>query len=129
MSSSYEADHCSDGTNSSVLSLMSGLLYSFNSSTHLSPGATAQHKHKDDVTLPSRSCVAVFICLLCCVAWSAICSVVRRKATHCLLFPRLGMFNTNNNKHNLCAHLIRPFFLSNPSYQGEFGAVFLQSVF
>lgn len=81
----------------------------------LSPGtpATIQHKYKEkSLTLPScdRTCVLLpmFVCLF---ALTAICSTVRRRDTLCLLFPSLGVFGTNNNKHNLCARLIRMFFV------------------
>lgn len=37
---------------------------------------------------------------------------MRRRDTLCLLFPSVGMFSRNNNKHNLCAYLICTFFFS-----------------
>lgn len=37
---------------------------------------------------------------------------MRRRDTLCLLFPSVGMFSRNNNKHNFCASLICTFFFS-----------------
>lgn len=88
----------------------------------LSPGTptTIQHKYKEkSLALPScdHTCVLlpVFVCLF---TITAICSTMRRRDTLCLLFPSVGMFGRNNNKHNLCAYLICTFFFSFSFFDG-----------
>lgn len=128
MSSPYEADHCS--LSCFPFLPFTGCPAHCQPDMSLSPGTptTIQHKYKEkSLTLPpcDRTCVLLpmFVCLF---ALAAICSTMRRRDTLCLLFPSLGVFSTNNNKHNLCARLIRTLFWF---WRGEFGAVFLQSVF